>query len=398
MKRKSKRSKKIYGFKLIEVIVIVITTSILCTVATGMIFYKHYERTPILSQNKSNNEYINEFLDVYDSITKEYYEEVNQNELIDSAINGMFSYLGDDYSEHLSQKDTNDLLEKLAGEYQGIGVEIYQDKIIYDVFENSPAEKAGIKKGDQVIKIDKEDLKDKDNEYVADKIKKSEGKIDIVLLREGKEINIVVEKDKLYIPSVTDRIIESNNKKIGYMQISTFSNTTYKQFKSTLEKLEKENINSLIIDVRSNSGGYLVSAKDIASLFLEKGKVIYSLEEKGKTTKYKDKTKTKRSYDVAVLINEYSASASEILTAALKDSYNATLVGKKSYGKGKVQQTLDLDDGSMAKYTTAKWLTPKGTCIDKVGISPDYEVDLEINGEEIVDTQLNKAVEVLANK
>lgn len=398
MKRKSKRSKKIYGFKLIEVIVIVITTSILCTVATGMIFYKHYERTPILSQNKSNNEYINEFLDVYDSITKEYYEEVNQNELIDSAINGMFSYLGDDYSEHLSQKDTNDLLEKLAGEYQGIGVEIYQDKIIYDVFENSPAEKAGIKKGDQVIKIDKEDLKVKDNEYVADKIKKSEGKIDIVLLREGKEINVVVEKDKLYIPSVTDRIIESNNKKIGYMQISTFSNTTYKQFKSTLEKLEKENINSLIIDVRSNSGGYLVSAKDIASLFLEKGKVIYSLEEKGKTTKYKDKTKTKRSYDVAVLINEYSASASEILTAALKDSYNATLVGKKSYGKGKVQQTLDLDDGSMAKYTTAKWLTPKGTCIDKVGISPDYEVDLEINGEEIVDTQLNKAVEVLANK
>ncbi len=398
MKRKSKRSKKIYGFKLIEVIVIVITTSILCTVATGMIFYKHYERTPILSQNKKNNEYINEFLDVYDSITKEYYEEVNQNELIDSAINGMFSYLGDDYSEHLSQKDTNDLLEKLAGEYQGIGVEIYQDKIIYDVFENSPAEKAGIKKGDQVIKIDKEDLKDKDNEYVADKIKKSEGKIDIVLLREGKEINVVVEKDKLYIPSVTDKIIESNNKKIGYMQISTFSNTTYKQFKSTLEKLEKENINSLIIDVRSNSGGYLVSAKDIASLFLEKGKVIYSLEEKGKTTKYKDKTKTKRSYDVAVLINEYSASASEILTAALKDSYNATLVGKKSYGKGKVQQTLDLDDGSMAKYTTAKWLTPKGTCIDKVGISPDYEVDLEINGEEIVDTQLNKAVEVLANK
>ena len=306
MKRKSKRSKKIYGFKLIEVIVIVITTSILCTVATGMIFYKHYERTPILSQNKSNNEYINEFLDVYDSITKEYYEEVNQNELIDSAINGMFSYLGDDYSEHLSQKDTNDLLEKLAGEYQGIGVEIYQDKIIYDVFEDSPAEKAGIKKGDQVIKIDKEDLKNKDNEYVADKIKKSEGKIDIVLLREGKEINVVVEKDKLYIPSVTDKIIESNNKKIGYMQISTFSNTTYKQFKSTLEKLEKENINSLIIDVRSNSGGYLVSAKDIASLFLEKGKVIYSLEEKGKTTKYKDKTKTKRSYDVAVLINRIS--------------------------------------------------------------------------------------------
>ena len=391
-----KRSKNIYGFKLIEVIVIVIITSILCTVATGMIFYKHYEYSHgIADSNLKNNDYVGEFLDVYSSIIKEYYQEVDQNELINSAINGMFGYLGDDYSQHLTKSETADLLEKLAGEYQGIGVEIYQDKIIYEVFEDSPAYKAGIRKDDQIIKVAGEDLTGKDNAYVADKIKNSQGKVEIILLRKGEEISVTVEKDKLYIPSVTSKVIEENKQKIGYIQITTFSNTTYKQFKKSLEKLEKDQIASLIVDVRSNSGGYLVSAKDIASLFIEKGKVIYSLEEKGKTTKYKDKTKAKREYKVAVLINEYSASASEILTAALKDSYGATVVGKKSYGKGKVQQTLNLDDGSMAKYTTAKWLTPKGDCIDKVGITPDVDVDLEINGEEIVDTQLNKAVELL---
>lgn len=156
----------------------------------------------------------------------------------------------------------------------------------------------------------------------------------------------------------------------------------------------------MVIDVRNNAGGYLISAKEIASMFLEKEKIIYSLQEKDKTQTYKDTTSEKRDYPVVVLINEYSASASEILTSALKESYNATLVGKKSYGKGKVQQTLNLEDGSMAKYTTAKWLTPNGKCIDGVGITPDYEIDLDVdeNNQTIVDTQLNKAIEILKNK
>ncbi len=395
MTSKRRKRRNSYGFKLIEVIVIVIITGLLCTVATGMIFYKHYG----VSVGTSKNEHVNEFLEVYASILDEYYEDVDEDELIDSAINAMFAYLGDDYTEHLTKAETNDLLEKLAGEYQGIGVEIYQDKVIYDVFEESPAQKAGIKVNDKIVKIDDEDLSDKDNDYVADKIKNSNGKITLELLRDDKTLTITVEKDKLYIPSVDSKVIEQNGHKIGYMQITTFSSTTNKQFEKILKKLEdNNNIDSLIIDVRSNAGGYLVSAKDIASLFLKKGKIIYSLDEKGKKTDYKDKTTTKRDYPVVVLINEYSASASEILTAALKDSYGATLVGKKTYGKGKVQQTLSLEDGSMAKYTTAKWLTPNGECIDTVGISPDYEVDLAVNEEqtEIIDTQYNKAVEILS--
>lgn len=402
MKKNIQKNKNsnIRGFKFLEVIIIVLITGILCSLTTGFIFYKRYENSPIVSYEKlSNNQQVNEFLQIYSSIINEYYEDVNQDELVDSAINGMFNYLGDSYSEHLSKEETDSLLEQLAGEYQGIGVEIYQDKVIYNVFEDSPAYKAGIKKNDKIIKINEEDVLEKDNAYVADKIKKSKDEIHITVIRDNQEHIITVKKDKLYIPSVTNRIIEEDNKKIGYINITTFSNTTSKQVKTALEKMEVENINSLIIDVRNNAGGYLISAKDIASMFLEKGKIIYSLKEKNKKQDYKDTTFEKREYPIIVLINEYSASAAEILTASLKDSYGAILVGKKTYGKGKVQQTLNLEDGSMAKYTTAKWFTPLGKCIDKIGINPDYDIELQVDEENksIIDTQLDKAIELLKN-
>lgn len=399
--KKLKSNNGIQGFKLYEVIIITIITGILCSIATGFIFYKKYETSAIASyENLSNNKNVNEFLQVYASIIKEYYQDVNEEELVDSAINAMFSYLGDNYSEHLSKDETSSLLEQLAGEYQGIGVEIYQDKIIYNVFDDSPAKEAGLQKGDKIIKVNNEDVSEKDNSYVATKIKNENDKVEITILRNHEEKKVTVKKDKLYIPSVTSKVIEEENKKIGYIDITTFSNTTSKQVKKALLSLEKDNIDSLVIDVRNNAGGYLISAKEIASMFLEKEKIIYSLQEKDKTQTYKDTTSEKRDYPVVVLINEYSASASEILTSALKESYNATLVGKKSYGKGKVQQTLNLEDGSMAKYTTAKWLTPNGKCIDGVGITPDYEIDLDVdeNNQTIVDTQLNKAIEILKNK
>lgn len=399
--KKLKSNNGIQGFKLYEVIIITIITGILCSIATGFIFYKKYETSAIASyENLSNNKNVNEFLQVYASIIKEYYQDVNEEELVDSAINAMFSYLGDNYSEHLSKDETSSLLEQLAGEYQGIGVEIYQDKIIYNVFDDSPAKEAGLQKGDKIIKVNNEDVSEKDNSYVATKIKNENDKVEITILRNNEEKKVTVKKDKLYIPSVTSKVIEEENKKIGYIDITTFSNTTSKQVKKALLSLEKDNIDSLVIDVRNNAGGYLISAKEIASMFLEKEKIIYSLQEKDKTQTYKDTTSEKRDYPVVVLINEYSASASEILTSALKESYNATLVGKKSYGKGKVQQTLNLEDGSMAKYTTAKWLTPNGKCIDGLGITPDYEIDLDVdeNNQTIVDTQLNKAIEILKNK
>ena len=198
-------------------------------------------------------------------------------------------------------------------------------------------------------------------------------------------------------PALSYSVEEFNNKKLGYIQIQTFSQTLAEQVKQTLNKIEKDNISGLIIDLRGNGGGYLNAATDTASLFLEKGKVIYSLENKNSLDTTKDETDEKRSYPIVVLVNEGTASASEILAGALKDSYGATIVGKKSYGKGKVQQVKNLKDGSTVKYTTARWLRPNGECVDGVGIIPDYEIEIEIVDETtVVDTQLKKAIEVLS--
>lgn len=396
---KKTKSKKIIGFNLVEVVVIVIITAILSSLGVGFVLYKHYEESTIATYDKlKNNENVNEFLKVYSSIIDEYYQNVNEKELVDSAINAMFTYLGDTYSEHLTKDETSSLLEKLAGKYNGIGVEIYKERTIYNVFDDSPAKKVGLKPNDVIISINGTDVTSKSNAEVANMIKEANGEITIGVKRDNETLEFKVTKDNLYIPSVYSEIFEENNKKYGYIQITTFSTTTSTQFSKILKRVEGEGIDGLIIDVRSNSGGYLISAKEIASMFIQKGKVIYSLEEKNRTKKYRDTTSEKRGYKVVVLTNEYSASASEVLTAALKDSYGATIVGKKTYGKGKIQQTLDLDDGSLAKYTTAKWLTPKGKCIDEVGIKPDYEVDLQIDEEQgiIVDDQLTKAKEVIA--
>ena len=149
---------------------------------------------------------------------------------------------------------------------------------------------------------------------------------------------------------------------------------------------------SLIIDLRDNSGGYLSAAKDVASIFLKKDDIIYSLEEKEETTIVKDETNEAKNYKIVVLFNGASASSSEVLIAALKDSYGATTVGVTSYGKGKVQQTHSLEDGSMVKYTSAKWLTPKGECIDEIGITPEYYVTF--NPDTNIDEQLEKALEL----
>ena len=181
---------------------------------------------------------------------------------------------------------------------------------------------------------------------------------------------------------------------IGYIYIKNFSKNLSSQVDKALSYLEFNNINSLIIDVRDNAGGYLSSAEEVASFFIENGKVIYSLESNNKKYTYKDTTKESRKYKIAVLINGGSASASEILAAALKDSYGAILVGTKSYGKGKVQQVVPLESGGSVKYTSAKWLTPSGKCIDGTGLNPDYHV---VYSEEIpYDSQINKAIELLS--
>ena len=224
----------------------------------------------------------------------------------------------------------------------------------------------------------------------------------ILSLKRGEEIVKITLKARTIInPSIDYYMIEDSN--IGYIGITAFSKNLDSQMKKALNDLESKNMTSLIIDLRNNTGGYLDAASNVANIFLEKDKTIYSLDYKGNVTHYYDTTSEKKDYDIVVLINKNSASASEILAAALKESYGAKLVGETTFGKGRVQQTMNLDDGTMVKYTSARWLTPSGTCIDGVGILPDYPISNEevLNDEgniiDIIDKQLEEAITILKN-
>ena len=388
----------------IQIFFLISIPSILLSIISGALVF-HRLNSNIGKVTSTNNKYVNQFIKIYNKLLDEYYEDLDENKLVDSAINGMLDYTGDNYTIYLNEDATDALNDKLDGTYEGIGIRIglnEDNKIfVYEVFDDTPAFKAGIKKDDILINIDGKDLDGKSTQDAVDIIKSSKkNTFNIKVLRGEEELSFDVERKLLIVPAIKSSIKEVNNKKIGYIYIDTFSSSIDTQVESTLLSMEKDGIDSLIIDVRNNTGGYLSNCTNIIKLFLEKGKLMYSIKSKKDSTDYKDDTDTKRDYPIVVLINGNSASASEILASSLKYSYGATLIGTKSFGKGKVQTTGTLDDGTMIKYTSAKWYMPNGECIDGVGIEPDVILDLSEeyinNPDEKNDNQLNEAIKILS--
>ena len=383
------------GFNLISVIIIICVTSVVSAVTAGIIVTNNYN---LSYSDLSNDKELTDFIKAYSNIVNNYYENVDKEKMLDSALNAMLNYLGDNYTTYLTDEQRKALEESLQGTYQGIGVEINKDRVITKVTKNGPAEAAGLQAGDKFMSIDGTKLNDTDGNAVGLLIRGTDKKaVDIVVDRNGEELTFNVKIGTIEEPAIVYGMQENN---IGYIQISKFSRPLTSQMENALKELEANGMEKLIIDLRNNTGGYLDSAETTASLFLKKGKLIYSLEDKKSKEDYYDQTETSRDYPIVVLINNNSASSAEILAAALKDSYGAVLVGQTSYGKGKVQQTYDMEDGSMAKFTSARWLRPTGDCIDKKGIKPDFEMaqttQTNENGEEIIiDTQLIKALEVI---
>lgn len=394
------KGKNYRGFSLAWVIGIVVVTSIISALTAGVIVYNNnklsYDRT---YGDLSNDEDLNEFLSVYANILSSYYEDVDKGALLDKAIAGMMDYLGDDYTTYLDDESTEELFDSLSGKYTGIGVSINNnDKSIVKVYDNTPAKKAGILVGDIIIGLNNTDVTNMSATEVVNLIKNNKDTFTLKLQRGSEVVTVSLKNETLIAPNTEYYVIEGTT--TGYLYMQTFSNTLAEQVENALKDLEDQGMTSLIIDLRNNTGGYLTAATDVANIFLEKGKRIYSLDYQNEVTNFNDDTKEHKEYKIVVLVNENTASASEILAAALKESYGATIVGETSFGKGKVQQTMKLDDGSMVKYTSAYWLTPSGTCIDGIGISPDYYiVNEEITDESgnitIPDAQLNKAIEVL---
>jgi len=368
-------------FKLWEVMVIVIVASLFMSVTTGFIVYKKFNSGRV---STTNNKYVNEFIKAYNDVVDNYYEEVDEDKIIDAAISGMMGYLGDDYTTYLDEYDTEDLTESLKGTYEGIGISISNNKDgnieIVKVLNNSSAKEAGINVGDIVKTINGTSVLGKYPEELTSIINEVEGAFSIEVLRGEETLEFEVEKRELIVPALSSEIkLTQSGKKVGYLHLSAFTASLGIQVEEAIANFETEGINNLIIDVRGNSGGYLQSTTDILELFLEKNDLMFSLEYKNQTVKYKTEVGTDKKYNIVILIDGSSASASEVLAAALKDNERATIIGSTSYGKGKVQMTGELEDGSMYKYTSAKWYRPNGECIDGVGIKPDIIVDLNEN-------------------
>lgn len=392
------------GFNYIEVIVIMIITLILGAVIGSFVTYiaNGDKNSQISSEIPSELE---EFIQTYHNIITDYYEEVDHDQLLEAGINGMLEYLDDDYSVYMNEEISEEFNEQVEGKYTGIGVEIIQQEdgkvSISKVFDNSPASKAGLQAGDIFIKIGDTDVVGKTSSEISALIKGSDVKeVSIVMDRNGEEKTFELTLEEVEIDSVNSKIFEKNGQKIGYLEVTIFASNTSTQFERKLLELEGENIDSLIIDVRDNSGGYLSSVTDIASLFMDKSKIIYQLDTKGVIEKVYANSNTSRDYDISVLINQNSASASEILAAALQESYGATVVGVNSFGKGTVQKAYQLESGATVKYTIQKWLTPNGNWINEVGVTPDIEVMMDgeyyQNPCDETDTQLQKALEEIS--
>lgn len=394
----NKENKHKTSFRTAEVVTLVLITCVV-SLLMGIIISKPNQK----QSYELADEEIQNFIEQYNYIVNNYYEEVDKKELLDAALEGMVESLGDPYSTYLDESFSSTFNATLNGSYEGIGVEITNDVsnniIVTQVFEDTPAHKAGVKPLDIIVGINNEPITNTTTSDFVQMVKDLDvPTFTLELKRDNETITVTVTREIVTLNSVASEIINSNNKKIGYIYVSIFAMNTDTQFKKHLDELEKDNIDSLIIDLRGNSGGHLTSVQNMMSMFLDKSKVIYQIENKGKTTKYYSSGTETKKYPIVVLVDEASASASEMLAATLKESYGATVVGKTTYGKGTVQELLDSNENQY-KITTKKWLTPNGNWINEVGVKPDFEVDLD---EKYLkeptkenDTQLEKALDVL---
>lgn len=379
-------------------VIIIIVISVVFGGILGSIITLNREKS-----SQSNNE-LDEFITTYNSITTNYYKNVDNKKLINAAIKGMVNYLDDPYSIYMDEDDTENFTQTVNGQYEGVGVSVSKvdNSIeIVAIFKDSPADKAGLKPGDKIIKVNNKDVSGMELDDVV-KLIKNKKKVNIIVKRDNKEKEITLKQNTVVIPSVSSRIVESNNKKVGVLNVSIFAANTYKQFKNKLDDLENKKIDSLIIDVRQNSGGHLDQVSKILSLFMKQDKVIYQIKTKKGVEKYYSTGKKSKNYNVVVLIDNGSASASEILAAAMNESYGATLIGEKTYGKGTVQKEYMLSSGASIKYTVEKWFTPKGKSINGKGISPTIEVALSDeyanNPTDENDNQLQEAIKFLTEE
>lgn len=400
--------RKIFTFG--EMALFMLLTAIVSSLTCGFIMFKAYEnKAPIKDYSAlTSNKHLVELIDNYNNLTDKFYKKIDEGKLVDRAIKGMLEYLGEPYTEYMEEEQTTGFNEQLNGTYEGIGVEMTTNPLTKEIFvkrifPNSPAEEAGVKAGDVFLKVNGVDVKEMDINQMSEQIKYGETPTSVILFKRGEEeIELTLTRKKVEIISAYGRVIEYKRNKIGYLHITSFASPTNEQVRKVLAEFKAKGIKEIIIDVRDNSGGFLETTVNIAEQFLPKGKRILYLESKTDKTAVVDGTDEKQDFKVVFLVNGASASASEILAAALRDNYGAKLVGQKTYGKGRFQETGKLSTGASIKYTAGIWYTPNNVNIDGVGLIPDVDVELDekyyVDRTDANDNQLQKALAEVIKK
>ena len=381
---------------------IVLVTVMITFIVTSLFFYNYFLKTDngvlktVTKYETSDLDTKMNLLKLY--VDKYYLNDVNDEKMKENALKGYISGLGDEYTEYLTEDEYDSLMIDVNGDYVGIGVYITEDRygnaVILLPIKGSPAEEAGLKSGDIIVKVDGEDCSEMELTVLSNKIKGEEGtKVDLEIKRDEETINKTIIRRTVILNEIESEVI---NNDIGYIKMVSFNDGSAEEFKKHLEDVLSKNVNSLIIDLRDNGGGVVTEVTDIAEFFIEKDKTI--MIEKDKTN---NKNEIKSETDpivnskikICVLINENSASATEMLVGALKDNNIAKVIGKKSYGKGVMQEVVPVSFGGALKVTIKEFLTPNGSTINKKGIEPDIEVENKSKTNE--DEQLQKAIELL---
>lgn len=395
-------------YKIYKWIMIIALTIFITFMITSISLYTYFLNNPINANVSatSTSKKIAGNLEKYREIIDKYYlGEVDENKLEEGAIKGYIEGLGDPYTEYISKEDMEDYLNDTMGNFVGIGIYMVKnttyDKIqVLSTIKDGPAEKAGIQAGDLIVSVDGITYTASDMTTAANNIKGEAGtKVNVEIQRENQIIKYELTREKVKVNPVEGKVLENN---IGYIQFSSFDETTAEDFKNKFEELNKKGIKSLIIDLRNNGGGIVDQALEIADYITDKDSVLlYEVDKNDKETVKKAQNDPIINMPIVILTNENTASASEILAGALKDLGKAKTVGTTTYGKGVIQQILRLSDGSGLKITIEEYQTPNRNKINKVGIEPDEKVELPdtvtniFNVKENEDTQLQKAIEML---
>ena len=325
-----------------------------------------------------------------------YIGEIDEQKMMDETIRGYINGLDDEYSEYMTAKEWEDYQASALGNYVGIGIYMSVDKngnvVVVEPIKDTPAEAAGLKSGDIIVYVNDESMIGIDSDIVSSKIKGEEGTtVKITVLRDTEYVDFEIERKAIKVYHVEYDMLENN---IGYISLMTFDEGCADEFKNAYLDLKNKGAKKIILDLRNNTGGLVVECLEIADMILPKGDIeLVTVDAKGNKEISKSQNDPIVEGDMVVLINQYSASASEILVAALKENDRAEVVGETSYGKGVIQSVLELNDGSVLKLTVSEYFTPKENKINKIGIDPDYEIELDV--ENMIDTQLNKAIELL---